>query len=141
MAFCTQCGSTTDGGFCAACGAPAQAPSAPAGGVLEDHIVNALCYLLMPLTGVLFLVLDPYKTNRAVRFHAFQSILVFAAIFLGFQALEILAFTPLVGLLFTLVALVYPLVAFGVWFFLSLKAFKKENVEVPVLGAIARSQL
>ena len=107
---------------------------------MEDHIANALCYLLMPLTGVLFLVLDPYKANRAVRFHAFQSILVFAAIFLGFQALEILAFMPVVRLLFTLVALVYPLFAFGVWLFLTLKAFKKEQVEVPVLGAIARSR-
>lgn len=108
---------------------------------MEDHIVNALCYLLMPLTGVLFLVLDPYKANRAVRFHAFQSILVFAAIFVGFQALGILAFMPLVGLLFTLVALIYPLFAFGVWLFLRLKAFKKEQVELPVLGSIARSQL
>lgn len=140
MAFCAQCGSTTDGGFCPACGARAGAPAAPAGAALEEHIVNALCYLLMPLTGVLFLVLEPYKTNRAVRFHAFQSILVFAAIFLGFQALEILAFMPVVRLLFTLVALVYPLFAFGVWLFLTLKAFKKEQVEVPVLGAIARSR-
>jgi uncharacterized membrane protein len=140
MAFCAKCGSATDGGFCPACGTRADVPPATSSAALEDHIVNALCYLLMPLTGVLFLVLDPYKSNRAIRFHAFQSILVFAAIFLGFQALEILAFTPVVRLLFTLVALVYPLFAFGVWLFLTLKAFKKEQVVVPVLGAIAQSQ-
>jgi uncharacterized membrane protein len=140
MAFCAQCGSETQGSFCPSCGGRAEAPQAVTGAVLEDHIVNALCYLLMPLTGVLFLVLDPYKTKRAVRFHAFQSILVFAAIFLGFQALEILAFTPIVGLLFSLVTLVYPLMAFGVWLFLTLKAFKRERVVVPVLGALAESQ-
>lgn len=140
MAFCAKCGAQTDGSFCPACGARADAPPAATATVLEDHIVHALCYLLMPLTGVLFLVLDPYKTNRSVRFHAFQSIFVFVALFVGVQALGILAFMPIIGLLFTLVALAYPFFAFGVWFYLSLKAFRKEKVVVPVLGPFAETQ-
>jgi uncharacterized membrane protein len=144
MAFCAQCGSETQGSFCPSCGAPADAaprsaPS-PSGAALEDHIVHALCYLLMPLTGVLFLVLDPYKTNRGVRFHAFQSILVFAALFVGAQALAILAFTPGLRLIMLVVTLAFPFFAFAVWFYLSLQAFRKERVVVPVLGAIAETQ-
>ena len=60
MAFCAQCGAQSDGDFCAACGARAGAPPpAVTGTVLEDHIVNTLCYFFMPLTGVLFLVMIP----------------------------------------------------------------------------------
>jgi len=38
------------------------------------NMASALCYLFGWLTGVLFLVLEPYNKNRTVRFHAFQSI-------------------------------------------------------------------
>lgn len=143
MAFCAQCGSETREGLCPSCGVPADGSPVAAGTsgvVLEDHIANALCYLLFPLTGVLFLVLDPYKANRSVRFHAIQSILVFAAFFLGFQALEVLAFQPVVRLFFSLIVLVYPVIFIGSWGFLTLKAYKKEQVVVPVLGAFAKSQ-
>ena len=96
MPFCAQCGSEAQGSFCPSCGArvdaaPAVQPQANPGGsssptALEDHIVSALCYVAWPLTGVLFLVLEPYNRSRTVRFHAFQSILVFAALFAGLLA-------------------------------------------------------
>ncbi len=150
MPFCAQCGSEAQGSFCPSCGArvdaaPAVQPQANPGGsssptALEDHIVSALCYVAWPLTGVLFLVLEPYNRSRTVRFHAFQSILVFAALFAGFGALSILAFLPLVGLLFSLVTLVYPVFAFGLWLLLIIKAYNKEQYVVPVLGALAQSQ-
>jgi uncharacterized membrane protein len=143
MAFCPNCGSEAQGPFCPSCGkqvgagnaAPSVAPAQ-----LEDHIVSALCYFLWPLTGILFLVLDPYKANREIRFHAFQSILVFAAIFVGFEALSFLAFMPIIGLLFSLVTLAYPLAAFAIWIFLIFKAYNKEHFVVPVLGPLAQSQ-
>jgi uncharacterized membrane protein len=144
MAFCAQCGSETQGSFCPACGAPADgsppASPTPAAAQLEDHIVNALCYLAWPLTGILFLVLEPYNRNKEIRFHAFQSILVFAALFAGFGALSFLAFLPFVGLLFSLVTLIYPVLGFGIWLLLIIKAYTKERFVVPVLGALAQSQ-
>lgn len=143
MPFCAQCGAQFDGSFCPACGAPAGGPAtnpASSAAPLDDHIVHALCYVLMPLTGVLFLVVEPYKNKREVRFHAVQSILVFAALFAAFMALTVLALTPIVGLLFSLVTLFYPLLAFGTWFFLSLKAFRQEKVVVPILGRIAETK-
>src|SRR5580698_9298426 len=53
--------------------APLPPPSAPpqAPG-LEENMACALCYMLGLLTGVLFLVLEPYNKNRLIRFHAFQ---------------------------------------------------------------------
>ena len=84
MAFCASCGAEVQGKFCAKCGTPAGAstsstpgnppPSsgAAAPGVIEENVVAALCYLVFVLTGILFLVLEPYNRNPVVRFHAFQ---------------------------------------------------------------------
>jgi uncharacterized membrane protein YvbJ len=91
MAFCAKCGASLadDSAFCGSCGqraagsdstaAVAQtsstgtvATSAPG---LATNIAAALAYVLGALTGILFLVLEPYKNDRFVRFHAFQSIL------------------------------------------------------------------
>src|SRR5437867_4021886 len=87
MPFCASCGAEVQGSFCPACGkpvgaAPGAAPGAvPVGGPpaatsagLQENMANTLCYLLGLITGVLFLVLEPYNRNRNVRFHAFQSI-------------------------------------------------------------------
>ena len=48
--------------------------AAPASTGLSTHAAGALAYLAGAITGILFLVIDPYKTDRFVRFHAFQSI-------------------------------------------------------------------
>jgi len=41
---------------------------------MADNLAAALCYVLGLLTGILFLVLEPYNKNKLIRFHAFQSI-------------------------------------------------------------------
>ena len=52
---------------------PTPAPL-PAAAGLTPNVAGALAYLVGFITGILFLVLDPFKTDRFVRFHAFQSI-------------------------------------------------------------------
>jgi len=92
MTSCSKCGATlSDGGaFCGSCGAPntpaTQVPAAraqvvPASGLnvqassgLTSNIAAALAYVLGLVTGIIFLVLEPYKRDRFVRFHAMQSI-------------------------------------------------------------------
>src|SRR5438552_9990723 len=89
MAFCPSCGNQVDGRFCAKCGtavdaqaaggaassaAPAGVPATTQAAGLTDNVASALCYALGFITGILFLVLEPYSRNRKIRFHAFQSI-------------------------------------------------------------------
>ncbi len=68
---------------------PDSSPQAPPSSVardsfvlpgLDDNVAAALCYLALVLTGVLFLFLEPYNRNKAIRFHAFQSIFVWIGI-------------------------------------------------------------
>src|ERR1022692_4654108 len=86
MPLCASCGSQVEGKFCPKCGAaigaggaapPPPAPgtyAAPVSAPMAENVASTLCYVLGLITGIIFLVLEPYSKNRAVRFHAFQSI-------------------------------------------------------------------
>jgi uncharacterized membrane protein len=111
---------------------------------LAANLAGALCYLLGPITGILFLVLE--KENRFVRFHAMQSTIL-GVIWIGLSVAlsilaSILAFVPILGWLVSiLVSLGLGIVGFLLWLLLMWKAFQGEEWEVPVAGALARKQI
>ena len=94
MAFCAKCGAQMADGttFCGACGAPAGgapvgaaptgAPSAASTG-LTSNMAGALAYFTF-IPAIVFLVVDPYKNDRFIRFHSFQSIF-YSVLFIGFS--------------------------------------------------------
>ena len=45
---------------------------------LAENVAGMLCYVLCWISGVVFLVIEP--SNKFVRFHAMQSILVFGGL-------------------------------------------------------------
>ena len=51
---------------------PPPLPLPAAGAGLTPNVAGALAYLVGAITGILFLVIDPFKTDRFVRFHAFS---------------------------------------------------------------------
>jgi uncharacterized membrane protein len=161
MAFCANCGAQVDGRFCAKCGTPSGAPagastgasstspppaaSAAAPAVIEENVVAALCYLVLVLTGILFLVLEPYNRNPVIRFHAFQSIFAWVAAMVFGMALNILSYPiaalPFVGWLIDIVLwLAFSLGALALWLFLMYKAYNKERFVLPVIGVWAEKQ-
>jgi uncharacterized membrane protein len=174
MAFCANCGAEVQGRFCAKCGAPntaaaappppgpvpepppaytAPPPSAPlpppaappqAPG-LEENMACALCYLLGLLTGVLFLVLEPYNKNRLIRFHAFQSIffnIACIAIYIVLGIVGIAMFSiPIIGpMLMIVLHLAVGLGIFIVWLMLMYKAYNRERWVLPIIGPLAEKQ-
>src|SRR4029078_6934653 len=82
----------------------------PRGIGMPANVAGALAYVLGPITGVIFYVLE--KDNRFVRFHAAQSIVVSLAMFIISFVLGILGVVigavPLIGWL------VAVLLSFGV---------------------------
>jgi uncharacterized membrane protein len=123
-------------------------PAAPvaAGTAMSSNVAGLLCYILGFITGIIFLVIEPYKKDKFVRFHAFQSIffnvalIVFwiaytiVATILGFVSLGILAMVMgLVGLLISLAVLAY-------WIFLMYKAYNNELYKIPFIGDLAAKQ-
>jgi uncharacterized membrane protein len=95
---------------------------------LPKNTAAALSYVLGPVTGVVFLLLekDPY-----VKFHAMQSIVVFASLFvLQWILVLTIILAPLSSLLI--------IIGFVLWLMLIYKAWKGEEWEVPFLGKYAR---
>ena len=162
MAFCASCGAEVQGKFCAKCGAPSgaatggasagppppatpytPAPAASAG--IEENVAAALCYLLGVLTGILFLVIEPYNRNRVIRFHAFQSIFTWiAAIVIG-MVLSTVSYVfvavPFIGwLVYILLWTAFSLGVLALWLFLMYKAYNKERYVLPVIGPWAEKQ-
>ncbi|MGH7444612.1 MAG: DUF4870 domain-containing protein [Longimicrobiales bacterium] len=111
---------------------------------LTPNVAGALAYVLGPITGVLFLVIE--KRNRFVRFHAAQSIavsLVWVAASIVLTVLgAILAVIPIIGwLVGLLLTLALGLSGFVLWVVLMLRAFQGREWEVPLIGAQARRLL
>lgn len=108
---------------------------------LSPDVAAALSYLLGPITGVLFLVLE--KQNRFVRFHAAQSITVGVALIALSIALSILstvlAFIPVFGwIVALLLSLGLGLGSFVLWILLMWRAWQGREWETPVAGSFAR---
>jgi uncharacterized membrane protein len=157
MAFCPNCGSQVEGKFCAKCGTPIAAspappgvtltpptPAAPSAAGLETNVASALCYLLGVITGILFLVLEPYNKNKTIRFHAFQSIFAWAACLVLYIVLGIfLRMAFAVAGLWSIFSLFYDLLYLAIfvgWVFLMYKAYNNERFVIPIIGPIAEKQ-
>src|SRR6266480_1116877 len=134
MAFCQNCGSSVEGKFCAKCGAATSLetesqPVSPMGHLgsgtseLTDNIASALCYI--PLLGGLgFLLVEPYSRNRAIRFHALQSLSLTALMVVLDVAMGILwRVTDILHLGYAALIL-----------FLMYKAYVGEKIVLPIIG-------
>jgi uncharacterized membrane protein len=109
---------------------------------LSAPMAGALAYLLGPITGIAFLVME--KQSRFVRFHAMQSTLVWAAVLVVNIALSVfssvLSHIPFIGWLFALgIGLVFSLACFALWLAMMYMAFQGRRWEMPVVGEYARS--
>jgi uncharacterized membrane protein len=159
MAFCSKCGSAVADGasFCSACGAPVSTPgnpavppvaAVPAGAAsagVRSNVAAALCYVLCFITVIIFLVVDPYKNDRFVRFHAFQAIgfsivaLVLQIVWRMIVSIGFLSFGFL-NAIFGLVGFVIWTAIVVYWVYLMYKAFNNETYMIPYIGEWAFKQ-
>lgn len=119
------------------------AATAATGPGLTPNMAGALAYSLGIITGVLFLVLEPYRRDRFVRFHAMQSVLYFVAA-VAFS----IAWRIMVGMLMSIsgwlalatvpIRLLISLGLFCLWLFLMYQAYSGREFSIPILGPIAK---
>lgn len=167
MAFCPNCGAPVEGRFCGKCGAAvnpgASASSSAAGAAagaaaagqasyvpptasssagLSKNAASALCYALGLITGILFLVLEPYSRDRDIRFHAFQSIFFHVGCIIVAIGISIISAALPFGLhlMTSLLWMLIWLGSFGLWIYLLVSAFNGKKVVLPVVGELAAKQ-
>ncbi|HET7600517.1 MAG TPA: DUF4870 domain-containing protein [Gemmatimonadales bacterium] len=116
-------------------------PQPAQGSGLSPNLAGALAYLLGPITGIIFLLIE--KENRFVRFHAMQSTVLGVAWFVLGIALSVLSgIVPVIGWIFgILLSLGMTVVGFILWLLLMFKAYQGQEWEVPWVGQFARRQL
>jgi uncharacterized membrane protein len=162
MAFCSNCGSAVLEReiFCSVCGAPVSSairrpavphnPATPpkisgAKAAMASNAAAALSYLLGFVTGIVFLVVEPYKRDKFVRFHAFQSILysIAVVVFEIAWSKTVLAGMFSLGDFWKIVSTVSSLIWLGLvafWIFLMYKAYNNDACKIPVIGEWAYRQ-
>ena len=143
MAFCSKCGTQVpDGaGFCPSCGTTVSAgggdtamSSARTSG-MQSNVAALLSYVV--IIAIVFLIIEPFKNDKFVRFHAFQSIFYWIAVIVVFM---------LIGMVFPLSVwlLVYwplRLLSFILMVFLMYKAYNNEKFKLPFIGDLAEKQV
>jgi len=143
MAFCSKCGTQVpDGaGFCPSCGTTVSASggdtamsSARTSG-MQSNVAALLSYVV--IIAIVFLIIEPFKNDKFVRFHAFQSIFYWIAVIVVFM---------LIGMVFPLSIwlLVYwplRLLSFILMIFLMYKAYNNEKFKLPFIGDLAEKQV
>jgi uncharacterized membrane protein len=164
MAFCANCGAQAPGNFCPKCGAPiAAVPGAapaqgyspapapvPAAAGMQENVAGALCYLVGFITGILFLVLEPYNKNPRIRFHAFQAIffnlawivfwIVMTIVQVVFAAILPWGLHAILGIFAMLIGLVVWLGGIVLWILLMFKAYNNTPLVLPIIGSLAQKQ-
>jgi len=142
MAFCPSCGAAVEGRYCAK-GGTAVDPAAPpavnlppvSAAVLPENTAAALCYLLGLITGIIFLVLEPYSKNKLIRFHAFQSIFLHVAVIIVW-----VAFRAVLPWSLWFVVTIIDLCFFILWIYLLVQTYQGKKVVLPVIGDLAAKQ-
>ncbi|MGA9545854.1 MAG: zinc-ribbon domain-containing protein [Candidatus Sulfotelmatobacter sp.] len=112
-------------------------------GILPETLAGALAYFLLPVIG--FLLVEPYKKNRFVRFHCFQCLGFFLVGVVVVATLRVLGFllyfVPVIGhFLIWLVSMVVALAFFIIWVVLIVKALQGEMFKLPLVGDFAEQQ-
>lgn len=94
-----------------------------------------MCYVLGMITGILFLVLEPYNKNPIVRFHAMQSILLNVAVVLIWVVISAVS-----GGLALILSPLFGPATIVLFLFMAWKAYQKEKLVLPVIGPWAEKQ-
>jgi len=113
---------------------------------MASNVAGLLTYILGFITGIIFLVIEPYKNDKFVRFHAFQSIFFNVALIVFWIAYTIVASVlgvvslGILAMAMGLLSLLIALAVLAYWIFLMYKAYNNELYKIPFIGDLAAKQ-
>lgn len=102
---------------------------------LQPNVAAAISYLGWWLTGLFFVISE--RHNRFVRFHALQSICVFAILSLVWIILQAVFSIPIIGLVGCFLKPVLLFITLAIWLGLMAIAFLGKKIKIPVIGDFA----
>ncbi len=106
---------------------------------MDENVAALLSIIVAPITSIIFYMME--KESKFVKFHAMQSLLVYAGIIVLNIVGGILALIPIIGILIGIVLFLANLASAVLWVMLLIKAYQGEWFEIPVIGGIALQQI
>jgi len=100
-----------------------------------ERAAAAIAYLTF-VAGAVILFLPAFRGNRFVRFHAWQSILLWGTFFV-LTMVALLLSNVAAAMFFLLFGILASLAMLFLWMVLSLKAWEGERFELPLFGELA----
>lgn len=139
MPFCSSCGQqgSEQDIYCRSCGArqPEAADGRSAG--MSPRTASLLCYIPFVgwLAAIVVLASERFRTERTVRFHAFQGLYLFVAWLIVRWVIRPLPF--LHGWPRFHLDSLLQLAILGVWIFMLVKVRQGQDYSLPILGELA----
>ena len=128
---CPHCegGMPANAAFCPSCGWSMLPLPAP------ERAAAAATYLTFVAAAV-FLLLPEYRTHRFVRFHAWQSVFLWA-VFLVLTGIALVLSNVAAAMVFLLLGILASLAMLFLWIVLTIKAWEGERFVLPLFGELA----
>jgi uncharacterized membrane protein len=107
---------------------------------LTDNVAGTLAYLTI-IPAIALLLLEPYRRNRTICFHAWQCIFLTLAWCMAELVLAAVAYVvPMMDLVLGAFDSLFTLGILILWVVLLIKAMNGERYKLPILGALAEKQ-
>ena len=107
---------------------------------IPENVAGVIAYITI-FPAIVFLLIEPFKRNRFVRFHSLQHLLLWAAgVGIGLAAGlagAILQLIPFMRVLVFPLAGLISMAWFFLWVLLVVKAYHHEMFKLPVIGDLA----
>lgn len=128
---CPHCGTEmpATAAFCPACGWSMRPLPA------EDRALGALAYFTF-IPAIVLLLLPAFRTHRFLRFHAWQSMMIWV-VFAVLTVIALVLSNVAAAVVFLLFGILATLGMLFCWIVLSIKAWQGERFELPWLGEFA----
>ena len=150
--FCSKCGAENADGakFCSKCGfelgtSVGVSSEAESSTGLSANVAGLLCYVLGWITGIIFIVLE--KKSTYVRFHAWQSIMVFGVLTAAHLILStilggiaVATFSPGLAIFASVIGTIIWILIAILWIILVIQAGTGKMWKVPGAGDWAERQ-
>ena len=128
---CSNCGVTMPliSAFCPGCGeSMRELPVA-------DRLAASFSYFTF-IPAAVFLLLPGFRNRRFVRFHAWQSVLMWGA-YLVLSAAALFLSNISAAMFFLIAGILASLAVFFAWIVLAIKSWQGERFDLPLFGAFA----
>lgn len=121
----------------------AQTGSGGGGSGLAPNIASMLCYVCMPITSIVFMLME--KENKDVQFHAWQGTTFGVGWIVVVVALNILSMilVRIAGVFGIIMSILIPVLGLGVfilWIICLVKAYQGERWKIPYIGDFAEKK-